>query len=71
MSIGHYGNVQRLAEAVRRLRRGTPIKMIVAALGYVDAAYFSRIFKRHYGVPPGAWLALLRANDRLVRAASR
>jgi len=71
MSLGHYGNAQRLAEAVRRLKRGTPTKMIVAALGYVDEPYFSRVFKRHYGVPPGAWLALLRNNDRLVGAARR
>lgn len=71
MTMGHYGNAQRLAEAVRRLRRGTPAKMIVAALGYVDEPYFCRVFKRHYGVAPGAWLALLRTNDRLVGAVRR
>jgi AraC-like DNA-binding protein len=67
MSMGHYGNAQRLAEAVRRLGRGTPTKMIVAELGYVDEPYFHRVFKRHYGMAPGAWLATLRANDRFAR----
>lgn len=68
MSMGHYGNAQRLAEAVRRLRRGTPTKMIVAELGYVDEPYFHRVFKRHYGVTPGAWLSTLRANERSAGA---
>lgn len=41
--------------------------MIVSQLGYVDEPYFSRVFKTHYGVAPGAWLKLYRANDRLTR----
>lgn len=65
ISIGQYWNALRLAEAVQRLQRGTPIKMIVAALGYADEPYFWRVFKAHYGMAPGGWLSLYRANDRL------
>ena len=68
MTIGQYGNTQRLAEAERRLRRGVPIKLVVSELGYVDEPYFSRVFKRQYGVAPGAWLATLRANGVGPRA---
>ena len=71
MTMGQYGNAQRLAEAVRRLRRGTPVKLVVSELGYVDEPYFSRVFKQHYGVAPGAWLGVFRANDRFARPVSR
>ena len=64
ISIGEYWNALRLAEAVRRLQLGTPVRMIVAELGYTDEPYFWRVFKAHYGMPPGGWLSLLRANDR-------
>jgi AraC-like DNA-binding protein len=67
VTIGQYWNALRLAEAERRLRSGRSIKMIVAELGYVDEPYFWRVFKAHYGVAPGAWLSLYRANDRLTR----
>jgi AraC-like DNA-binding protein len=65
IGIGQYWNALRLAEAARRLQRSTPIKMIVAALGYLDEPYFCRVFKAHYGVAPGRWLSLFRANSRL------
>jgi AraC family transcriptional regulator len=68
VTIGQYWNALRLAESVRRLQRGHSIKMIVSELGYVDEPYFSRVFKAHYGVAPGAWSKLFRANDRLSRA---
>ncbi|HEY0467016.1 MAG TPA: AraC family transcriptional regulator [Polyangiaceae bacterium] len=68
VTIGQYWNALRLAEAVRCLQSGLSIKMIVSTLGYVDEPYFSRVFKAHYGVAPGAWLKLYRANDRLIRA---
>jgi AraC-like DNA-binding protein len=71
MTIGHYGNACRLAEAQRRLRRGTPIKLLVSELGYVDEPYFSRVFKQQYGVAPGAWLSTLRANGGGDRALAR
>jgi len=67
VTIGQYWNALRLAESVRCLQRGLSIKMIVSTLGYVDEPYFSRVFKAHYGVAPGAWLKLFRENDRLTR----
>jgi AraC-like DNA-binding protein len=67
VSIGQYWNALRLAEAVRRLQLGKPVKMIVSELGYTDEPYFSRLFKAHYGVAPGGWLSVYRANDRLAR----
>jgi AraC-like DNA-binding protein len=65
ISIGQYWNAVRLAEAVRRLQLGRPVRMIVSELGYADEPYFWRLFKAHYGVPPGGWLSVYRANDRL------
>ena len=65
ISIGQYWNALRLAEAVRRLQSGTPVKLLVAELGYSDEPYFWRVFKAHYGLTPGGWLSLYRANDRL------
>jgi len=66
LSVGQYWNALRLAEAVRHLQRGVPVKLIVAELGYADEPHFWRLFKRHYGVAPGRWLSLYRANDRLT-----
>lgn len=71
VTIGQYWNALRLAESVRCLQGGLSIKMIVSRLGYVDEPYFSRVFKTHYGVAPGAWLKLYRANDRLARPRQR
>jgi len=63
VTIGQYWNALRLAEAVRRLQRGVAPKLVVAELAYKDESYLWRVFRRHYGMPPGAWLALYRAND--------
>jgi AraC-like DNA-binding protein len=57
-SIGSYWRALRAREASRRLLRGTPIKMIVAELGYADSPHFSREFRAHYGLSPAKWLAL-------------
>ena len=67
IAIGDYWNALRLAEAVRRLQRETPVRMIVAELGYADEPHFWRVFKAHYGIAPGRWRSLYRANDRLTR----
>jgi AraC-like DNA-binding protein len=62
-SLGDYWNALRLGRAVRKLEQGECIKLLVAELGYLEASYFSRVFKQHYGVPPGRWRSMLRAND--------
>jgi len=67
VTIGQYWNALRLAQSVRDLQSGLSIKMIVSKLGYVDESYFSRVFKAHYGVAPGAWLRLFRENERRLR----
>jgi AraC-like DNA-binding protein len=62
-SVGEYWNALRLGRAVRKLEQGECIKLLIAELGYLEASYFSRVFKQHYGVPPGRWRSMLRAND--------
>jgi AraC-like DNA-binding protein len=64
VSLGKAWNALRFREAVRRLALGTSVKMVVAELGYRDESYFWRVFKSHYGIAPGAWCAMLDANDR-------
>jgi len=71
VTVGQYWNALRLAEAVRRLQNGVAVKLIVAELGYSDEPYFSRVFKQHYGMAPGAWLALYRSNDWTRRSPSQ
>jgi AraC family transcriptional activator of pobA len=38
------------------------IKQVALELGFVDAAYFTRFFRRHAGMTPGAWRARQRAH---------
>lgn len=46
--------IRRLEEANRLLRDGSSVKDAARAVGYDDALYFSRLFKKHYGCPPTA-----------------
>jgi AraC-like DNA-binding protein len=64
-SLGQAWNALRFREAVRRLALGSSVKVVVAELGYHDESYFWRVFKSHYGIAPGAWCAMLDANDRI------
>lgn len=66
-SIGKCWNALRLRQAQRELERGRPLSMIVSELGYRDEAYLCRVFKAHYGITPGAWRTMFRANDRTAR----
>lgn len=45
----------RLEQSIPYLRRGTPLKEIAAATGFLNAFYYSKVFRRHYGMPPGEW----------------
>jgi len=48
--------VLRLAEARRLLREtGHTVEAIANAVGYDDVHYFSRLFTREMGVPPGRY----------------
>jgi AraC family transcriptional activator of pobA len=51
-------NERRMLEAKRLLLFTVrPVEDIAYELGLRDAAYFSRFFKSHAGLPPGAWRA--------------
>jgi two-component system response regulator YesN len=43
----------RMSKARELLREGSSVKETAASLGYADANYFSRLFKKWEGVPPG------------------
>lgn len=53
VSMGQYWNAFRLHRAAERLKRGARVLDVTAELGYTDEPYFCRVFKKHYGVPPG------------------
>jgi AraC-like DNA-binding protein len=45
----------RLERALWLLGRGATVKAAGLGAGFSDAAYFSRVFRRVYGVPPSRW----------------
>ena len=48
----------RLERAAQLLRNWTwPIKALARAVGYESRSYFTRSFRSHFGVPPGAYAA--------------
>jgi AraC-like DNA-binding protein len=63
VSVGQYWMAARIAHASRLLLLGTPIKSVTARLGFVDEAFFTRIFRRHRGLPPGAWVKIQQKNS--------
>jgi AraC-like DNA-binding protein len=42
----------RLARANSLLKENIPIQVVATNVGYKDAYYFSKLFKKYYGVPP-------------------
>jgi AraC-like DNA-binding protein len=78
ISVGQYWMAARVARASHLLLLGMPIKSVTERLGFVDEAFFTRIFRRHRGLPPGAWVKIQQKNSpraaqepllRLARAA--
>ena len=45
--------MRRAEGLVTQTRR--PLKEIASAVGYADEYYFSKVFRRHHGIPPGAY----------------
>ena len=86
VSAGHLGDVvkqqsgktciehiqdQLLVEAKRRLlHTGLPVNQIGEELGFEDAAYFNRFFKRHTGVTPLTYRKQIREKYHYVLAGS-
>ena len=59
-----YHQMLRIAAARTMLEEGAPsIQQVGAAVGYDDAEFFRRIFKRHNGMTPAAY----RDRCRLLR----
>jgi AraC family transcriptional regulator len=54
-SIGAYVRRRRVERADRALMTSDmPLAHIAAAAGFADQAHFTRVYRRHFGVPPGA-----------------
>jgi AraC-like DNA-binding protein len=64
VSIVQYWMHWRIAKARTLLLDGLPAKYVAVDLGFVDEAHFSRVFRKHEGLPPGAWVSLYRRNTR-------
>jgi AraC-like DNA-binding protein len=59
-----YHRHQRLCSARALLELGTPVAEVAYATGFADQSHFTRQFKDHFGVTPGA---LTRAAQRQPR----
>ena len=64
VSIVQYWMHWRIAKARTLLLDGLPPKYVAVDLGFVDEAHLSRVFRKHQGLPPGAWVSLYRRNTR-------
>jgi AraC-like DNA-binding protein len=53
MTLTDYINTKRLQRAVSLLRSsGNSIQEVAEQCGFLDMNYFSRLFKRYYGISP-------------------
>jgi len=57
LSFAHWRQQARLAEALRQLSEGRAVSDIAHALGFSSSSAFVTVFRRHFGVPPGRYLA--------------
>ncbi|MCW4351715.1 AraC family transcriptional regulator [Hoyosella sp. YIM 151337] len=64
-TVGEWILERRMSES-RRLLTDTrdPIDEVARAVGFPDAAYFSRVFRRHHSTPPGAWRRAARQSPQ-------
>ena len=57
LSFAQWRQQARLAEALRQLSEGRSVADIAHALGFSSASAFVTVFRRHFGLPPGRYLA--------------
>lgn len=63
-TVGDYVRRRRIELAEQALRHGhQSLAEISAAAGFADQAHFSRVFKRHFGVTPGARRRTMQATS--------
>ncbi len=53
-TLGEFVRRRRVEEAERALASDLSLAEIAALAGFSDQAHFTRVFRRHFGVPPGA-----------------
>jgi AraC family transcriptional regulator len=64
-SIGTWARQVRLERAAARLLSSNdPVAMIAASLGFCDQSHFTSHFRRQFGLPPGTYRRLGRANPQ-------
>ena len=49
----------RLQESLKQLSAGAKLKEIAAATGFADATHFSKAFRQHFNISPGAYRSIL------------
>ncbi|KMU62620.1 Transcriptional regulator, AraC family [Stenotrophomonas maltophilia] len=57
LSFAQWRQQARLSEALRQLTDGRSVADIAHALGFSSASAFVTVFRRHFGLPPGRYLA--------------
>ncbi|KAF1055667.1 MAG: HTH-type transcriptional regulator NimR [Stenotrophomonas maltophilia] len=57
LSFAQWRQQARLAEALRLLSEGRSVADIARQLGFSSSSAFVTVFRRHFGVPPGRYLA--------------
>ena len=57
LSFAQWRQQARLSEALRQLTEGRSVADIAHALGFSSASAFVTVFRRHFGLPPGRYLA--------------
>jgi len=63
LSIVQYWTGCRVARAKKALLQGMTGADVAAELGFTDESHFSRVFRKHAGLPPRRWVSLYRSNS--------
>ena len=58
-----YSVLRRLDHACCALKQGGPLADVALSAGFADQAHFTRMFRATYGLPPGRFAAITRADD--------